>query len=132
MADGKILIVEDEFIIAEVMMETLEAAGYGACSHASTVEEALDAVAGDEWGGALLDIRVSRELVFPVAEALRARAVPFAFSSGFGDAADLPAEFHHVPVLHKPWADGQLEQVALSLFGPPQAGSDESTSSSRA
>jgi DNA-binding response OmpR family regulator len=118
MSDGKILVVEDEFIIAEMIMETLQAAGYGACSHASTVGEALDAVAGDDLGGALLDIRVSRELVFPVAEALRERAVPFAFSSGYGDAADLPAQFQDVPVLHKPWVDGQLEQVARSVFGP--------------
>jgi DNA-binding response OmpR family regulator len=116
MARGEILIVEDEFIIAEMMKETLQAAGYG-CAHAASLDAALDAVAARSWAGAVLDIKLQHQLVFPVAEALRVRAVPFAFSSGLGDAADLPAHFQDVPVLRKPWGEGDLEDIARAIFG---------------
>jgi DNA-binding response OmpR family regulator len=113
-----ILVVEDEFVIAELLCEVLEAEGHGVCLHAPTVAKALEALESGRWRGALLDIRLNGELVFPVAEALRARGVPFVFSSGDGDIG-MPPQFENVPVLQKPWNEQALSEVVRKVFREP-------------
>lgn len=113
-----ILVVEDEFIIAEMLCEVLEAEGHGVCLHASTLARALEAVESGPWRGALLDIRLNGELVFPVAKALRARGVPFVFSSGDSDVG-MPPEFRDVPVLQKPWNEQALSELVSKTFREP-------------
>jgi len=119
MSTPTILIVEDEIIIAEVIRDTLEAAGFGACACVASVPDALSALDAGEWRGALLDIRLNGDFVFPVAEKLHARGLPFAFCTGDGDNASIPAAFAHAPILAKPWGTGQLERVANDIFGAP-------------
>ena len=119
MSKRPILVVEDEFIIAELIKESLSNAGYNACVHASTLAEALDAANDLDLLGALLDINLQGELVFPVAEALQSRKIPFAFSSGLGDTKKAPEQFSGATLLMKPWNDGALEALASDVFGPP-------------
>ncbi len=119
MSSPRILIVEDEIIIAEVIRETLEAAGFGPCECVASVSDALGALNAGLWRGALLDIRLRGDLVFPVAEMLKARGLPFAFCSGDGDSASIPAAFAAAPILSKPWRTGELERIAAAVFGRP-------------
>jgi DNA-binding NtrC family response regulator len=116
MPQAKILIVEDEFIIAEMMKQALEAAGLGKCRHAGSVADAMRALDKGGWGAALLDIRLGGDFVFPVAEALHARGVPFAFCSGAADGSDIPESLAHAPFLQKPWPSGDLERITADLL----------------
>ena len=69
-------------------------------------DEALDA--------AILDVNIRGGHVFPVAERLRARGIPFALASGYGDWA-LPKAFRNQPRLTKPFTEQELEAQVLSL-----------------
>ncbi len=117
MNSAKILLVEDEFIIAEMGKENLEAAGYGECRHAGTVADALKALEEGSWRGALLDIRLNGELVFPVAEELQARGVPFAFCSGSSESKSVPEKFAGTPTLLKPWSTHEFDRVVKRVLG---------------
>ncbi|EHK71637.1 CheY family response regulator [Pseudomonas psychrotolerans L19] len=68
---------------------------------------------------AMLDINLAGQLVFPVAEILRDRNIPFLFSTGYG-ASGLAAEFAMRPILHKPYSQTDLEaKIVLALTTPP-------------
>lgn len=111
----RILLVEDEGLVAMMVEDLLADLGCEVACSASTVAEALawlkDGGCAD---AALLDVSLSGETVFPVAEALAARGTPFAFSTGYGEAPD--ARFRHAPLLGKPIQAGRLEEV-LKGFG---------------
>jgi DNA-binding response OmpR family regulator len=119
MPHSRILIVEDEFIIAELIKDTLEAMGHVECTHAASVEAGLDAADDGHWAGALLDVRLNGVPVFPVAERLFARGAPFIFCTGDSDTIEFPAHFAAAPILPKPWGPGQLERMAQEMLSAP-------------
>jgi CheY-like chemotaxis protein len=88
LAGKRILVVEDESLIAMLLEMALQDEGCIVVGPASRVAEALE-LAGDgqHLDGALLDVNLGGEAVFPVAEALASRAVPFLLLSGYGDQA---------------------------------------------
>jgi CheY-like chemotaxis protein len=99
----KVLLVEDEGTVAMLIEEMLEDLG---CTVVASVPE-VDL--------AILDVNLAGERVFPVAEILRGRGVPFLFSTGYG-ASGLPEEFAQSPVLHKPFSESELQlKIALTL-----------------
>ncbi|HEX8544072.1 MAG TPA: response regulator [Pseudomonas sp.] len=111
----RVLLVEDEGAIAmliEEMLEDLECtvvASVGQLVKAMQVADVLDVDL------AILDVNLAGERVFPVARILRARHIPFLFSTGYGGSG-LPEEFADCPVLHKPFAERDLRlQIALTL-----------------
>ncbi len=79
----RVLVVEDSALIAMDLEAILAAAGHTVIGPATSVAEALPLAAGDHVDVALLDVDLDGELVTPVAETLRARGIPFAFSTGF-------------------------------------------------
>lgn len=99
----RLLIVEDEFIIAFDLAQTLEDLGMAIVGPAGTVSQALALVEaeGAHLDGAVLDVNLRDEQVFPVADALAARGIPFVFTTGY-DAAILPARYADVPRCEKP------------------------------
>lgn len=101
--DGrKILVVEDDFFIAEDIAESLRQFGAEVIGPAASVAEALDlASRGAQVDGAVLDVNLRREKTYPVAEALQRRAVPFVFLTGY-DRDALDARFRETPILNKP------------------------------
>jgi len=100
----RFLVVEDEALLAKDVFRRLTAQGASVSGPVASVAEAL-ALVGDQLDGALLDISLDGELVFPVAAMLRSKKVPFAFVSGF-DRPDVPVDLRDVPVFAKPvdWA----------------------------
>jgi CheY-like chemotaxis protein len=100
----RFLVVEDEALLAKDVFRRLTAQGASVSGPVASVAEAL-ALVGDQLDGALLDISLDGELVYPVATMLRSKKVPFAFVSGF-DRPDVPADLRDVPVFAKPvdWA----------------------------
>ena len=111
----RVLVVEDEFLIAEDIREALEDLGAEVVGPFATVEAALAALARDGGiEGATLDVRLGREKSYPVAEALQARGLPFVLLTGYSVHA-LPDHLRHAPRCPKPFDVGRVVQA---LFGP--------------
>jgi DNA-binding response OmpR family regulator len=91
--EGKrVLVVEDELLVALLIVDMLAEEGCGVVGPFSTVESALDAAQTERFDLALLDVNLAGEKVFPVAEALSARKIPFMFLTGYGDTAIPPGK----------------------------------------
>lgn len=83
-----ILVVEDEYFLAEDLRYELEEAGAIVIGPEGSVKSALERVATEVWiDAAILDVNLGGEPVFPVAVALEARTVPFLFTSGYSNEA---------------------------------------------
>lgn len=103
LAGRRILVVEDEFLIAEELREALEAHGAVVVGPIATVKAALAAVHAQEpLDGATLDMTLGRERSFDVAYALRDRRVPFVILSGYGESG-LPENLRSAPRCEKPF-----------------------------
>jgi DNA-binding response OmpR family regulator len=113
MTSGGLLIVEDEMLIAMQVEDVLAEAGYDPLHLAASVGEALTLIDNEQFGGALLDISLAGEPVWPVADALAARSIPFILCSG-GSVGTVPDHHAHVPMLAKPY---QREQLLAKLAG---------------
>ena len=100
--DRRLLVVEDDYAIASDLEEALEAHGAQVIGPAGTVADALELIAAQgEIHGAVLDIDLHGERAYPVADALRARGVPFVFATGY-DAWIIPDAYAEVPRCEKP------------------------------
>jgi CheY-like chemotaxis protein len=108
-----ILLVEDEYFIADAMQRSLEDIGMHVVGPAASVVDALALLDSQLVNGAILDVNLDDEGVFPVAEALTERRIPFVFATGY-NASDLPTSWQHVTRFEKP-ADAWL--IARTLFG---------------
>lgn len=113
--DGRhILVIEDEFLIAEDLREALESLGAVVIGPAATADHALALiVAAGRLDGATVDVTLRGERSDRVAEALKARSVPFVLLTGYG-AEDLPAHLQDVPRCRKPF---DMDEVVTRLFG---------------
>ena len=113
--DGRrILVVEDEYVIAMEIAGVLEDCGAEIVGPVGSVGEALDLVSRQRLiDGAVLDVNLGGERVFPVARLLAARSVPYLFVTGY-DALEL-AEFPIPPKVEKP-ADPTVVATTLRLL----------------
>jgi len=104
-----LLVVEDEYLIAADLTASLESFGVEVIGPAASVEEALS-LAGqnsDRLDGAVLDINLRNECVYPVADLLTARGIPFVFTTGY-DAVAVPVAYACAPRCEKPVDKTQL------------------------
>lgn len=99
--DRRVLLVEDEYLIAEATARALEDVGVRVIGPTASVEDALALLDGEPVDGAILDVNLVGEKVFPVADTLLARGIPFLFATGYG-ASDLPPRWRDVPRFEKP------------------------------
>lgn len=104
----KVLVVEDEAVIAMSIEDMLQDMGHEVVGPAGAVAAALKAIqeAGDI-DLALLDLNLRGETSYPVAESLDARNVPFAFMSGYGQSG-IDARYRDRPMLMKPIDEDML------------------------
>lgn len=119
MEKQQLLMAEDEIFIAMMLEDILTDAGYHV--HAvTTLAEGLAVAEHGNFAVAILDVNLGRDQVFPLAERLREKKVPFVFASGYGSEG-IPAGFSGYDVLLKPF-DSETLLVALSkLVNPPLA-----------
>lgn len=127
LAGVRILLVEDEALVAMDIEMTLQAAGATVLPPVATLSGAV--VAADKGGFdiAVLDIMLRGEEVFPVADKLQARGVPIAFHSGHGKAASLAQTYPAAAICAKPCRGSEmirhLARLSDSRFGrkePPE------------
>ena len=96
------LVVEDEFLLADDLSHSLQQAGAVVLGPVRTVSDALRIIEAESHvDGALLDVNLGREKVFAVAEALQARHVPFCFTTGY-EPQSIPERFAHITRFEKP------------------------------
>jgi PAS domain S-box-containing protein len=111
----RILLVEDEPLVAMDLEESLTAAGCAIVGPAGNVESAKRLIADGGFDAALLDVNLSGHPVDELAAALTQKHIPFAFVTGYGREA-LPRGFGQVAMITKPFARDQLLGVTEGLF----------------
>jgi CheY-like chemotaxis protein len=110
-----ILVVEDEYFLADDLARALEAFGAEIVGPVGEVTDAVAALdAGTPVHGAVLDINLRGEMVYAVASALQARNIPFVFATGYAGAS-IPAEFQQVPRWEKPFDPAALASALPAL-----------------
>ncbi|MDZ4371614.1 MAG: response regulator [Phenylobacterium sp.] len=113
--DARILVVEDEFLVAALLEDTLRGFGCEVVGPASTVEAALELLQTEAIDAAVLDVNISGVAVFPVADALAARALPFVFATAYG-AAGVATRHRERGLLDKPYQARSLEHMLRSAL----------------
>ena len=117
----RVLVVEDNGLIAAKLAQILRRAGHAVVGPAATLVAALDLRRqhGAALGAALLDIDLRGEPVYPLAQALEATGVPFLFLTGYESLA-IPEAWRGVPRIEKPFeATALLGALARLLAGAP-------------
>lgn len=127
-AGKRVLIVEDELLVALSLEDTLRSLGCDVIGPVATLPDAMQVVEEVEADIAILDVNLRGEQVFPAAEILARRAIPLIFCSGFVGAAPLPACFADALQVPKPYTDrviaSALRDVAARLSAAPAPESD--------
>ncbi|MFG6083340.1 response regulator [Paracoccus litorisediminis] len=114
--DGsRVLVIEDEPLVALDIRHELTAAGAGKVDIARSIGQALEAIRSADIDVALLDGNLSGERVDEVAKALRGRKIPFCFVSGYG-RQHLPQGFQDAPIIEKPFRADALLPVIHELI----------------
>ena len=108
----RVLVVEDEAAISLLLEDMLLDFGCEVIGPAARLAAALDTLAREKIDLAILDVNVAGEPIYPVAEALAERSIPFVFSTGYGSAGIRDA-YRDRPVLQKPFAQNDLKQKLL-------------------
>jgi CheY-like chemotaxis protein len=117
MSVPSIMVVENEALVALALEMTIEDLGWRVAALHSGVKDALAWLDDQQQApsAALLDVNLGGEMVFPVADALAARKVPFAFATGYADVVS-KSPFAATPTLIKPVHPEDLKQVLDGLL----------------
>nr|WP_131196209.1 HWE histidine kinase domain-containing protein [Lichenihabitans psoromatis] len=111
----RLMLVEDSMMIALDAQGMMSDAGLGV-EIAGNVADALRTLKVGAFDAAVLDVNLSGETSFPVADALLAGGVPFVFATGYGESTMIPARFRNVTVVAKPYDAKTLLHALGSAF----------------
>ena len=112
----RILVVEDETIVAMLLEDILDELGYAVVGPVARVQPALALLEQEEVDFALLDVNLVGERSYPIADALAERGKPYVFVTGYG-LAGLDEAYRDRPVLQKPFTRERLEQALTQWIG---------------
>lgn len=111
----KILLIEDEALIAMQLKLDLEEDGHTVIGPIAHLSEALRTAAESEFDIALIDINLGADNSAPVAEILDRRNVPFAFTTGYNDLIFMPPPLRNYPHLTKPYGLADVKDLVAKL-----------------
>ncbi|HEX7885356.1 MAG TPA: response regulator [Phenylobacterium sp.] len=119
LAGTRLLIVEDETLVAMMVEDMLSDLGCVVVDVAGTVARGLSLVGDPNLAldGAILDVNLGGEKVYPVADVLQAHRIPFIFATGYG-VAGIAEGYEHVPALAKPYDLSRLERILNAVIHP--------------
>lgn len=103
-------------MIRMLLEDMLADLGYGVAASAGGLNEAIALARDSDFDLAILDVNLNGDAVYPVADLLMERGVPFVFSTGYGDRG-LPEAYRDRPTLRKPFQLSNLENVLTSIAG---------------
>jgi two-component SAPR family response regulator len=111
----RILLVEDEYFIADDMAEEFKRSGAEIVGPAATVRQTIQHIRGaTKLDGAVLEINLQGEMVFPVADLLEEQGVPFVFSTGY-DHPSIPARYARATRCEKPVEPSKVAQALFAI-----------------
>lgn len=111
----RILLVEDEVLVAMLIEDILTDFGCAVVGTASRLEDALKSAREEMMDIALLDVNLAGKRSFPVADILAERGVPFLFVSGYGEQG-LEAPHQNRPVIQKPFSPELIAEALLKVL----------------
>jgi PAS domain S-box-containing protein len=114
---NRILLVEDEILVAMMMKDILSELGFTVIGPFSRLAEAMIAAVHEEIDAGIIDVNLGGEFVYPVADVLTARKIPFVFVTGYG-VESIDGRFGYVPIVKKP----VQRQVLQRIFAPGESG----------
>ena len=114
---GRVLVVEDEALVALQLQSDLEKAGHHIVGPARSLKHGLMLASQERIDAALLDVSLGRDTSAAIADQLIARNIPFAFATGYSDCTMLPAHLREVHRLSKPYTIKELFRVVDGLIG---------------
>ena len=106
----RVLVVEDEVAISLLLEDMLLDFGCEVVGPAGRLSAAKELASQEKLDLAVLDVNLAGQSIYPVAEALAARGIPFVFSTGYGSAG-IYEPYRDRPVLQKPFAQHELQRV---------------------
>ena len=112
-ATPRLLVVEDEYLIRMLLEDMLDDLGYGIAAAVGTLSEARQIAADGDFSAAILDVNLDGQEIYPVADILAKRGLPFVFVTGYGERS-LPEPYRGRPAPQKPF---QAEQLKTTLAG---------------
>lgn len=113
--DRRILLVEDEMMVAWLVADMLGDLGCEVVGPAGHVDRALTMIATETIDAAVLDLNLGGVRSYPIADALTARGIPFVFATGYGEDSVLD-RYRLWPVLHKPVERSKLQCVLSAMI----------------
>jgi CheY-like chemotaxis protein len=116
-AVARVLVVEDEYLIRMLLEDMLGELGYELTAAVGTIAEASDHAAKSDFHVAMLDVNLDGQEVWPVADILASRGLPFVFVTGYGEHS-LPDRYRGRPALQKPFQSEQLKSMLAGLLAP--------------
>ena len=99
---ARLMIVEDEYLIRLLLEDMLVELGCSIDAVAASVDEGKKVAQSADVDLAILDVNIDGQQVFPVADILKSRGLPFIFITGYG-ARGLPEGYRETPTLQKPF-----------------------------
>jgi len=111
---SRILIVEDEPLVAMLLEDMLLDLGYAVVGPAGTLQEGLSLARSEAIDAAILDVNLNGARSFPIAEILQARHVPYFFATGYGSAEDVRQQ--GVEIVAKPFRDDAVNAAIQRLL----------------
>jgi DNA-binding response OmpR family regulator len=118
-AGKRIFVAEDETLIAMALEDILHELGYELAGSASSLDTAMTILAAPgAIDAAILDIELGDAQSWPVAALLAERDVPFAFSTGHGNDAEIDPRFANAPILDKPYDSLGVSEMLARLLAP--------------
>jgi CheY-like chemotaxis protein len=115
LAGRRVLLVEDSPVVAPFTAEVLAELGCAVVGPAPNMAIARELIEGEEFHGAIMDVHIRGERVFPLCEALETKGVPFVLTSGYADW-DMPDKWLDRPRLQKPYTLEDVERVLTELL----------------
>jgi two-component sensor histidine kinase/DNA-binding response OmpR family regulator len=117
----RILLVEDEALVAMMIQDYLSEFGYQVLGPVCTASEAAAKARDGHFEAAVLDINLGDGAVYPIADILTARGVPFVFVTGY-DAESIEPRFRKIPILQKPIEREALKRIFVTAAKASVAG----------
>jgi PAS domain S-box-containing protein len=114
---NRVMIVEDEALVAMVVTESLTNLGCSVVGPFSRCSEAIAAIDANLIDAAILDVNLDGEMVYPLADLLTHRGVPFIFVTGYG-IESIDRRFTHIPVIQKPVDRHVLQRIFVPTEAP--------------
>jgi CheY-like chemotaxis protein len=116
--DRRILVVEDEYLVAMSLAEALQDAGSIVLGPVPSVDKAIETIESEpQIDGAVVDVNLGGLLAYPVADLLIARKIPFVFTSGYEDNL-LRDRYSQVKNCAKPYLFTAMENALVEAMSP--------------